>query len=183
MTGFKRTGMTLSPLPEMSGSQRAAARRFCLDVIREFYGTDYRPDWHADLDSLTRDDPQCWFSSQNRGAFWVVRDTAGDIIATAGVYILRWKPNLVAALADRYPNPETIPQLVRVYVRKDQRGRGIGRWLHDLSEAEAVRLGFATLYLHASASTPATLRFWGRQGFVEFANADGTAHFDKALVS
>lgn len=91
--------------------------------------------------------------------------------------------NLAAALADRYPEPAVIPQLVRVYVRRDQRGRGIGRWFRHLSEAEAARLGFGTLYLHASASTPATLQFWRNQGFVEFANADDTAHFDKALDS
>lgn len=165
----------------MTGSQRGDARRFCLDVIKEFYGTDYRPDWHADLDSLTSDDPRCWFSSQNSGAFWVVQDAVGDIIATAGLYILRWKPNLVAALAGRYPEPETIPQLVRVYVRGDQRGRGIGVWLHELAEAEIIQRGDRILYLHASAGTPATLKFWLGRGFAEFANAEGTAHFDKSL--
>lgn len=39
------------------------ARAFCLQIIKEFYGIDYNPAWHADLDSLplTGEDNWCWF--------------------------------------------------------------------------------------------------------------------------
>jgi GNAT superfamily N-acetyltransferase len=168
-------------VPDASTEVRRAARQFCLDTIREVYGTEYRPDWHADLDSLLVASEHSWFSRENRGAFWSLHSPAGEIVATAGLYRLAWKPNLTAAFADRYPSADDVAQLVRVYVRKDQRGRGIGQWLSALAEAQARRLGFPTLYLHANTDTEATIAFWRGQGFSEFAAADGTTHFDKVL--
>lgn len=174
-------GLRLTRPLEEAADRRAEARRFCLDVIKAFYGFDYRQDWHADLDSLVADDEACWFSAANRGVFWVLRDDWDRIVATAALYTLDRKPGLAKAFANRYPDAGEIPQLVRVYVAAERRGQGIGGWLSDLAEAEAVRLGFRTLYLHASAETPATLAFWRSRGFAEFANGDGTAHFDKRL--
>ena len=176
-------GLRLTRPLEEASDRRVEARRFCLDVIKDFYGYDYRRDWHADLDGLVADDADCWFSATNRGAFWALRDDHDGIVATAALYTLDRKPALARAFADRYLNAAAIPQLARVYVAADRRGQGIGGWLADLAEAEAVRLGFHTLYLHASADTSATLAFWRNHGFVEFANADGTAHFDKSLVT
>ena len=186
------TGMELSPppdgltnefVPDASRERRAAARRFCLDTIRDVYGTEYRPDWHTDLDSLIGSPERCWFSRDNRGAFWSLNAPGGEIIATAGLYRLAWKPHLAAALAGRYPSADEVVQLVRVYVRKDRRGRGIGRWLTACAESQARRLGFPTLYLHANTDTEATIAFWRGQGFEEFADVDGTTHFDKALAA
>jgi GNAT superfamily N-acetyltransferase len=174
-------GLTLALLPDDSGEQHKAARQFCLDVIKEFYGSDYRVDWHADLDSLTLGPEQSWFSARNRGAFWTLSAPDGSLVAAAGLYCLTWKPKLAAALATRYPDPEQVTQLVRVYIRKDQRGRQIGRWLNMLAEAEARRLGFATLYLHASADTAATIGFWRGRGYAEIATIEATTHFDKSL--
>lgn len=117
-------GLTLRSLAQAGSDERAAARRFCLTTTGEFYGTEYRPDWYADLDPLLSAPEQCWFSPENRGAFWSLSAPDGDIVATAGLYRLSWKPNLVAAFADRYPLPEEVTHLVRVYVRRDLRGRG-----------------------------------------------------------
>lgn len=187
MTGFELPlpphGLTCAAAPDASMERRAAARRFCLDTIREVYGTEYRLDWHADLDSLLRPPAQCWFSGENRGAFWSLHSPDGEIVASAGFYGLMWKPNLVAAFADRYPSPAGVTQLVRVYVRKDLRGRGIGQWLTTLAQTEAQRPGFETLYLHANTDTAATIAFWRAQGFCEFAAAEGSTHFDKALTT
>jgi GNAT superfamily N-acetyltransferase len=175
--------LACSPLSAMTQGERERARRFCLETIGQVYGTDYRPDWHADLDSLPRVPQACWFSPENRGAFWTLSEPAGEMVATAGLYRLGWKPKLVAAFADRYAAPGDIVQLVRVYVRRDRRGQGIGRWLTGLAEAEARRQGFDTLYLHADTNTKATIAFWRAQGFAEFANDEGTTHFDKRLAS
>jgi GNAT superfamily N-acetyltransferase len=165
----------------MARGEREVARGFCLGVIEEFYGIAYRADWHADLDSLLEDDPRCWFAAPHRGAYWAVVNPAGEIVATAGLYRLDWKSNLSAAFADRYPQPQDIAQLVRVYVRQDQRGRGIGRWLNAVAEVEARRLAYAALYLHANTDTAGTIAFWHSRGFETFASGEGTTHFDKAL--
>lgn len=175
-------GLRLTRPLEETPERRAEARRFCLDVIKDFYGFDYRRDWHADLDGLVADDADCWFSAANRGAFWALRNPEDRIVATAALYTLDRKPALAKAFADRYPDAAAIPQLARVYVAADRRGQGIGGWVSDLAEAEATRLGFKTLYLHASAHTPSTLAFWRSRSFTGFANADGTAHFDKRLA-
>lgn len=186
------TGFELSPPPhgfacefvsEAAIERRAAARQFCLDTIHEVYGTEYRSDWHADLDSLTDQSGQNWFSRENRGAFWSLRALDGEIAATAGLYRLAWKPGLAATFADRYPLPDDVTQLVRVYVRKNLRGRGIGHWLARLAQAEARRQNFETLYLHANTDTAATIAFWRAQGFGAFASAEGTTHFDKSLTT
>lgn len=176
-------GLTLELLPDEPDARHDEARAFCLAVIKEFYDFDYRPDWHADLDSLTLGPERSWYSRRNRGAFWTVRAEDGALVGTAGLYHLGWKARLAADLADRYPDPERIPQLVRVYIRKDQRGRHIGRWLNEVAEAEAGRLGFTTLYLHASVDAPATLGFWRGRGYAEIAAGDASIHFDKQLSS
>ncbi len=176
-------GLTLALLPDEPGEQHKAARRFCLDVIKEFYDSDYRADWHADLDSLTQGAAESWFSARNRGAFWTLSAPDGSLVAAAGLYCLSWKPHLVSAFAARYPRPEQVTQLVRVYVRKDHRGHRIGRWLNALAEAEAGRMGFATLYLHTNADTQATIAFWRGRGYAEIATAEATTHFDKSLSS
>jgi len=62
-------GLTLSPLRDEPGPQHAEARAFCLAVIKEFYGFDYNPDWHADLDGLLLSSEQNRYSRLNRGAF------------------------------------------------------------------------------------------------------------------
>lgn len=173
--------LALDRLADRPGARHVAARAFCLAVIKEFYSTDYRPDWHADLDSLTGDPDRSWFSTLNRGAFWVVTGEDGAVVATAGLYHLGWKPNLAEYLAASYPQPDRVPQLVRVYVRHDQRRRQIGRWLNDVAEDEARRLGYDRLYLHASADAPATIGFWRGRGYAELSTREAYTHFDKPL--
>ncbi|AMJ61706.1 hypothetical protein AXW83_16585 [Bosea sp. PAMC 26642] len=173
--------LALDRLTDRPDARHIEARAFCLAVIKEFYSTDYRSDWHADLDSLTGEPARSWYSSLNRGAFWMARDDDGAIVATAGLYHLGWKPNLATELAALYPRPDRVPQLARVYVRADQRGRQIGRWLNDIAEAGARRLGYDRLYLHASADAPATLGFWRGRGYAEIAALGAYFHFDKTL--
>lgn len=175
-------GLQLSLLAEQPGEEHPLARQFCLDVIKEFYGFDYRPDWHEDLDSLLRPAAQNHYSAANRGAFWVLKNDSGDLVATAAIRHIAWKPGVVAAFAERYPDPLKIASLWRVYVRRDQRGRGLGTWLNDLSEHEAARLGFTTMYLHASSDAPATLAFWTARGYQRIGEFGESIHFDKPLT-
>lgn len=174
-------GLALTSCDGASVHERELARQFCLDLIKEVYGTDYRPDWHADLDSLAGDEQLSWFSPHRGGAFWTIRTDNLGIVASAGLYRLDWKPSLLASLPGRYQNPTAVAQLVRVYIREDFRGRGLGRRLAAFAESEARRLGYSTLYLHADSGTPATIAFWLASGFSRFASGDGTTHFDKPI--
>lgn len=175
-------GLTLARLSDSSGPEHAAARRFCLDVIKEYYGFDYRTDWHADLDSLLLDAEANQFSTHNRGGFWTLAAPDGALVATAAVSHLGWKPALAAAFAERYATPERIGMLGRVYVRSDQRGDGLGRWLNGLCEDQARLLGYDTMYLHASSHAAATIAFWKSRSYAPFSESMDSIHFDKPLV-
>ena len=180
MTSFP-AGLHLARLSDQPGSSHDAARTFCLDVIKEFYDFDYRADWHADLDSLRRPAVENHYSSLNRGAFWTLSRPDGTLLATAGIRHLGWKPLIVKAFAERYPDGESIASLWRVYVRKDERGRGLGTSLNLLAEREAASLGFTHMYLHASSDAAATLGFWRSTGYAEIGAFGDSIHFDKRL--
>lgn len=175
-------GLSINRLSDTPGAEHTAARAFCLGVINEFYGFDYRPDWHGDLDSLERPAGQCHFSAVNRGAFWTLTDASGNIAATTGIKQLTWHPNVLESLQGRYSKPETVATLMRAYVRKDLRDSGIGRYLNALCESEARRLGYATLYLHANSDTPATIAFWTARGYQPIGAFGFSTHFDKPLL-
>ncbi len=174
-------GYRLRPLSDQPGVEHRQARQFCLDTILEFYGYAYRSDWHADLDSLLLPAAQNQYSSVHRGAFWTVLDAGGAIVATAGIRHLAWKPNVLAMFPDRYPQGEEVASLWRVYIRKDLRGQGLGRWLAQLAEAEAERLGYRTLYLHATSDAVATLSFWQASGYGFIGRCETSTHFDKRI--
>jgi GNAT superfamily N-acetyltransferase len=165
-----------------AGGRAARARQFCLDVIKEFYGFDYRPDWHGDLDSLLLPAAGNHFSSLHRGAFWIVENRKGEIVATTGIRHLGWKPNCVALFSDLYGDGTGIASLWRQYVRKDMRGCGLGKKLAALCENEARGRGYERMYLHASSNASATVGFWKSSGYVAIADDGETIHFDKYLI-
>jgi GNAT superfamily N-acetyltransferase len=171
----------MTRLPETPGPAHAEARQFCLDTIKEFYGFGYRPDWHADLDALLRPAAESHYSRQNRGAFWTLRDADGSLVATAGIRHLGWKPNIVALFPGRYERGEEIASLWRLYVRKDRRRHGLGRWFAAVCEREAERLGYGTMYLHANADAQATIAFWESIGYRKLGTWDESTHFDKPI--
>lgn len=171
-------------LRALEGSQtqaHTAARAFCLSTIKEFYNFDYRKDWHEDLDSLCLAGAGNHYAPVNRGAFWYLTGSDGEIVATAGVRHLEWKPAILEAFKERYPDPRRIASLWRLYVRKDLRGAGIGRKLNALAEAEAVKLGYDTMYLHASSDAAATISFWKAMGYEDIGEYEFSTHFDKRL--
>jgi GNAT superfamily N-acetyltransferase len=174
-------GLHLSRLEDTPGAAHDAARRFCLETIKEFYGFDHRTDWHLDLDSLLLTAVENHYASVHRGAFWTLRDASGTLLATAGIRHLGWKPGILEMFPGRYERGEDIASLWRVYVRKDQRGRGLGRWLTALAEDAAARLGYETMYLHATSDAAATLAFWRATGYRLIGTCDSSTHFDKRL--
>lgn len=165
------------------------ARAFCLRIIKEFYGIDYNPVWHADLDSLRSSGEGNWFTDKSRGAFIIARNDRNEIIATGGLCGLARKPGTAERLKDRYPNPAKTCQIVRVYLDQTVRRHGLGSRIVHALEAEAEKLGYALSYLHADALADGTLRFWGNQGYAEFGRfsypspkgTDTSVDFDKRL--
>src|SRR5262249_8891815 len=141
----------------------------------------YRRVWHEDLDSLLQPAIANHYSRHHRGAFWVLQNQAGEIAATAAIRHLGWKPNIVTMFPERYPRREDIASIWRVYVRKDLRRHGLGRWLTALCEAEATLLGYRTMYLHATSGALATVNFWQSVGYQIIEADPETTHFDKPL--
>jgi GNAT superfamily N-acetyltransferase len=165
------------------------ARTFCLRIIKEFYGIDYTPAWHADLDSLRLAGDDNWFTEKSRGAFFVVRNEQNEIIATGGLCGLARKPGTAERLKQRYAEPAETCQVVRVYLDQTVRRHGLGTRIVTALEAEARTLGYALSYLHADALAAGTLRFWNDRGYREFdrfsypspKGTDTSVDFDKRL--
>ncbi len=164
-------------------------REFCLKIIKDFYGIDYTKEWHADLDSLLLDGDGNWFSRENRGSFYHVRDGAGAIIATGGVYDLKRKPSTRQRIAKRYGDDAEICQIVRVYLDPDFRGAGLGSQIATRLERDALSLEYDVAYLHADARAPKALSFWKKCGYSDFGSfsylsktgMDTSVDFEKLL--
>lgn len=173
----------------LDGSENSQARDFCLKMIRETYAIDYNPQWHADLDSLLLQGFENWYSAASRGAFCLVYDAAGKMIATGGLHGFSRKLGTANRLGQRYNNHDTVCQLVRVYLEPSARGKGLGTRIVALLEDRAAQLGYDTSYLHADADASETLNFWHRCNYQEFGRfsysangrTDTAVDFEKAL--
>jgi len=152
-----------------------------MGIIAEAFGHGYRPEWHGDLDRLGTDCDD--YTPERGGAFVVVRD-AGRIVACGGMRPLTARPALHSRFAARYPAPERIASLWRVYVEADQRAAGIGSRITWHLEQAAIEAGYRHCYLHTSGNRAASVAFWVGRGYRPFAtdaDADQTIHLDKAL--
>ena len=162
-------------------SEAQHARVFCLQIIKEEYGFEYRPDWHEDLDLLgTKKD---LYAPQKRGLFLIARDD-GKIIGTGGLRSLITKPLFFERFKDRYKGL-SVASLWRVYVNVRERSKGIGTQLVQLLEAEAKKREYTRIYLHTSRKNPSAVRFWIEKGykiFLEEDNEEKTVHMDKELT-
>lgn len=179
LTEGTRAGHETGPLQATEGPE---ARRFCLAVIEEVFGVNYRSDWHADLDALAAGDHL--YHPEHRGEFLVVRRD-GRIIGTGGLRSIETAPRFVERFADRYPEPAEVGSVWRTYLDPDHRCNGIGSELIAALERRAVQLGYRSLYLHTSGDSPRSVAFWERQGYEPFATddtEDATVHLDKRLI-
>ncbi len=173
--------LTIGRLSDDADASHRAARGFCLDVIKEVYGFDYRADWHADLDLLCAGGPDNQYAATNQGGFWLVTDDGGGLVATIGIKRLAWQPRLLANLAARYKDSSHVATLTRAYIRQDFRGQGLGARLTRICEAAARDMGYRTIYLHTNADADAAMRFWRGQGWAGFGQFGISAHFEKHL--
>lgn len=156
------------------------SRSFCLRVIKQAYGYDYNPDWHADLDSLGT--PTDAYAG-SRGGAWCEIKVNGQLVACGGLRRLQSHPRSFEAFASRYTG-QSVAGVWRVYVEPVWQARGLGGAIYRALETEATRLDYCLLYLHTSAHNPRAVAFWRQQGFSVFRRDDDngrTVHMEKRL--
>ncbi|MEM9132321.1 MAG: GNAT family N-acetyltransferase [Actinomycetota bacterium] len=175
-----RTLLTECRIAPMSADDGPRLRTFCLAMIKEAFGFDYRPDWHADLDAMCEGEHD--YDSDRRGAFLVAR-RQGVIVGCGALKRLEARPELAARFGDRYAEPDRIGSIWRVYIDPDHRCHGLGAELSARLEALAAGLGYDRLYLHTSANARRSVAFWEGCGYEPFLAEEGpdevTLHLDK----
>ena len=152
-----------------------AAQQVMTRSVREDFGDAYNPVIHADIDDLRGT------YMRPEGAFMlVVEDSStGEVVATGGIRSGAFDPERVqpqiAHLERRYRDGRT-GQIVRVYVLKEHRRRGIARALvRAIIERARDDAYYERLALHTYPHSPGALPFWLAMGFeVVFDDMDGS---------
>ena len=136
-------------------------RTLMMTTVREDFGASYDPVIHADIDDLPG-----WYM-QPAGPFLLVAqdDATGKLLGTAGIRDGTLKVGLSPEyLEQRYRDGRT-GQLVRVYVRSDERRRGVGRLLlHTALQKAARETHYRTVALHTFKHSPGAVAFWQSVG-------------------
>ncbi len=135
-----------------------AIKAIVFNVLEE-YGLD--PDCATidkDLDSIED------HYHNNRGWFGVVESDDG-IVATVGLCRL----------------DDNTCELRKMYVLPGQRGKGIGRFLLELSINKAKKLGYSRIVLETASPLVAAIALYERFGFKEYRPDDLSARCDQAF--
>lgn len=160
-----------------------AARALIFQVLEQDLGYGYTPAWHWDIDDL-----QGVYLDDPRHALWVaVDDSTGEVVATGGVRKGGPRSAPEQWIIDRY-DPERTAQVVRVYVARAHRRRGIARALVALARTfAAAEGGYAVICLHTDARSPGAEAFWRAMPTTLIFDARGidpygeTLHFELAF--
>jgi GNAT superfamily N-acetyltransferase len=152
---------------ELTEADVPAARRVMMRSVLEDFADSYDPVMHADVDDLVG----AYMRPDGAFMFVVVDTMTGDLLATGGVRTGAFQPDRVppqlALLERRYREGRT-GQIVRVYVLKEHRRRGIARALVQ-AIIDRVRddAHYERLALHTYPHSPGALAFWTAMGFKE----------------
>jgi GNAT superfamily N-acetyltransferase len=135
----------------------SAVRAHILTVTREDLQSEYRPEWHWDIDDLQG----VYVDHPRQALFVAVDDTNGTVVGTTSVVnVGPNSPPHPAWLAERY-NALNVAQLLRVYIARTYRRSGIARKLVDRARSFVAEAGgYETIYLHTNASVPGAEAFW-----------------------
>lgn len=145
-------GWTIRPATE---ADLTAARALMIRTIEEDFGTRYDPAVQRDVADLRA----TYLEPARCALFVAVDDASGEVVGTGGTRDGRLAGG-PAHLVERYARGDTA-QLVRIYVRREDRRRGIARALvranleFILGEASYVRIA-----LHTFPHSPGALPFW-----------------------
>ena len=154
------SGYTIRP---MRVDDIEAARAIMFRTVEEDFGDSYSPVAHADIDDLVG----AYLEPATPGPFMLVveDDDTHEVIATCGIRAGALKEGLSPEhLVERYRDGGT-GQLVRVYVLKEHRRRGIAkkivRAVLDRASAEG---NYEKVALHTFPHSPGALPFWLAMG-------------------
>lgn len=155
---------------ELAETDVSAAQQIMMRSLLEDVGDAYDPLIHADIDDL----PASYMKP--KGAFMLVVEdtTTGDVVATGGIRNGALDPERVppqlALLERRYRDGRT-GQIVRVFVRRDHRRRGIARALvQTIIDRARDEAHYERLALHTYPHFPGAIPFWLTIGFEEVLN-------------
>ena len=138
----------------------AAIRALVFGILGE-YGM--RPD-PGGIDADLFDLDASYFA--RGGMFDAAIDPAGELVACCGSYA-----------AD-----ERVVELRKMYVRGDQRGRGLGRRLLERALAHARGRGFERIELETASVLKEAMAMYERAGFVRLPHAPHVARCDRAYA-
>lgn len=175
-------GLSISQWHPSQLKEGEEARTYCLSVIKDTYGYDYTPAWHADLDSLMKGE-ESRYNPANGGAFFIIRNESGEIVGTGGVYSMVHKPNFIALFGHRYQDVAKVACMGRTYLKKEYRGNGLSRTLEPMLELAAKANGYTHMNLDCEASADRLRRHWESFGFTAFLINGSTAHYDKLVTN
>jgi ribosomal protein S18 acetylase RimI-like enzyme len=107
----------------------------------------------------------------------------GRIKNAHGVIFIAEEKGSITGFCDLIPSrdpdadPQTVAEIVAIYVLPAQWGKGVGRALCDSAVAEARRQGFKAMTLWVLATNQASQLFYQAMGF----HADGASKTEKAI--
>ncbi|ORX89426.1 acyl-CoA N-acyltransferase [Basidiobolus meristosporus CBS 931.73] len=152
-----------------------SVKAFLFKVIEEDFGYQFNPAWHSDIANLER-----VYLQDPRSYFLVGWNGDGSI---AGTIAIRKYPNSFPEVNHLYDD-RTTSMVVRHFVSRSQRNKGVGSQLLKDVEAYARESGVNTLYLHTQITIPGSLEYWLAKGYkvtLDTKNQLGTVHLEKHL--
>jgi GNAT superfamily N-acetyltransferase len=141
---------------ELTTEDLPQARAVMFRSVHEDFGDPYDPAIHADIDDML-----AWYVTPAGPFMLVAVDPADGVVATAGIRGGALKPGLSPPhLVERYKDGRT-GQVVRVYVQREHRRRGIARRLvREVVDRARRENHYDTIALHTFPHSPGALPFW-----------------------
>lgn len=100
----------------------------------------------------------------------------------AGCFLVAYQGDTLVATGALIPEAPGVGRIVRMSVRADLRGRGLGRRMLDALVDEARARGDTQLVLETTSTWTDAIRFYTRYGFTVIGEQDGDTHFVLALT-
>jgi GNAT superfamily N-acetyltransferase len=133
------------------------ARRLMVETFEQDFGYGLRPEIHRDVLDLRL----AYLETPRQCLFVAVSSPGGAVVGTAAIRRGGTvSPPHPAWLAAKY-DPETTCELMRVYVQRDWRRRGVGRALVEAARRwVAAERGYTTVCLHSNVGRTGADTFW-----------------------
>jgi len=136
--------------------------RLIADVLGSYNLYHLRPDFvDNDIDDLSKH----YF--ENGGYFWIMRNEAGDLIASVAIYKIN----------------NTTCELRKMYLLPQEQGKGLGKILLKTAVLKAKELGYAKMILKTNSKLDTAIALYKKFGFdfYTLSNEDKKADCDVAM--